>query len=329
MGASPSACRLLVSHETPESRPTVSVVVPLFSEARVVPELCRRIREALTSVAEDYEILLIDDGSTDATWTAIREAHDRDPRVRGVALSRNFGHQVALSAALDRTNGAVVVMMDGDLEDPPEVVPRLVAKWREGWDVVYAVKRSRQDSWPMRLAFGIFHGLFRRIADIQVPLDAGNLSLLSARVVEVLRVMPERARYLSGLRAWVGYRQTGIEFDREPRYDQRRRMTFPRLVGLALDALFGFSHLPLRVALLVGLPLSLTAMGIGFWVLYERLFTTNAITGWASTIASINFIGGAILLTLGVIGEYVARIYDEVKNRPLYVVREEIGGPGT
>ena len=181
----------------------------------------------------------------------------------------------------------------------------------------------------MRAAFGAFHAFFQRVADIQVPLDAGNLSLLSGRVVEVLRGMPERARYLSGLRAWVGYRQTGIEFDRQQRYDRRRRMTLGRLVRLALDAIFGFSHLPLRVALFVGVSLAIIAMGIGFWVVYERLFTTNAVTGWASTIASINFIGGAILLTLGVIGEYVARIYDEVKHRPLYVVREEFGGPET
>jgi dolichol-phosphate mannosyltransferase len=304
------------------------VVIPLYNEARVVSELCRRVREAVTTITDDYEIVLVDDGSTDTTWSEVHAAHARDPHVRGVTLSRNFGHQVALSAALDRTRGDAVVMMDGDLEDPPELIPRLVAKWQEGWDVVYAVKRSRRDSWPMRVAFQAFHALFRRVADIQVPLDAGNLSLLSARVVEVLRAMPERARYLSGLRAWVGYRQTGIEFDRQPRYDRHRRMTFFRLVRLALDAIFGFSHLPLRVALLIGLPLSLAAMGIGVWVLYQRLFTTNAITGWASTIASINFIGGAILLTLGVIGEYVARIYDEVKNRPLYVVREEIGRNG-
>jgi dolichol-phosphate mannosyltransferase len=302
------------------------VVIPLFNEAGVVPELCRRVHAAAAAVTDAYEIVLVDDGSSDATWREICAAHARDPRVRGVALSRNFGHQVALSAALDRTRGEAVVMMDGDLEDPPELIAELVAKWRDGWDVVYAIKRSRTDAWPMRLAFRGFHALFRQVAEVQVPLDAGNLSLLSARVVTVLRAMPERARYLGGLRAWVGYRQTGVEFDRQTRYDRRRRMTLLRLVKLALDAIFGFSHLPLRVALFVGLPLSVGAIGIGVWVLYQRLFTTNAITGWASTIASINFIGGAILLTLGVIGEYVARIYDEVKRRPLYVVREEIGG---
>jgi dolichol-phosphate mannosyltransferase len=201
----------------------------------------------------------------------------------------------------------------------------MVAKAREGWDVVYAVKRSRKDALPRRLAFRAFHAHLRRVAEIDVPEGAGNFSLMSERVVRVMRTMPERARYLSGLRAWVGYRQTALEFDRDERYDRRSRMSMRRLVGLAMDATFGFSRLPLRVAVYLGSFVSLAALAVGLWVLYQRLFTDNAITGWASTIVSINFIGGTILLTLGVIGEYVGRIYDEVKRRPLYVLRDELG----
>jgi dolichol-phosphate mannosyltransferase len=169
-----------VSLATPDSTVTLSVVVPLYNEAGVVEQLCRRVHAAVRTITDDYEILLVDDGSSDETWREVCAAHAGDPRVRGLALSRNFGHQVALSAALDRTRGAAVVMMDGDLEDPPEVIPELVAKWREGWDVVYAIKRSRSDGWLMRLAFRFFHTLFRRVADVRVPLEAGNLSLLRA-----------------------------------------------------------------------------------------------------------------------------------------------------
>lgn len=308
-----------------QERVLVSIVVPLFNEERVVPELCRRLDAALASLAGGYEVILIDDGSTDATYARAVEEHGRNPRIKVIGLSRNFGHQVALSAGLDRARGALTVMMDGDLEDPPELIPEMVAKAREGWDVVYAVKRSRRETLPKRVAFRAFHALLRRVADIDVPEGAGNFSLMSERVVRVMRTMPERARYLSGLRAWVGYRQTALEFDRDERYDRRPRMSMRRLIALAMDAIFGFSHLPLRLALYVGSLVSVASLAVGLWVLYERLFTDNAITGWASTIVSINFIGGTILLTLGVIGEYVGRIYDEVKSRPLYVLREEIG----
>jgi polyisoprenyl-phosphate glycosyltransferase len=308
-----------------DGQPLVSVVVPLYNEERVVPELCRRLHAALGGLDGDYEVIIVDDGSADGTYARAVEEHARNGRIKVVALSRNFGHQVALSAGLDRVSGAMTVMMDGDLEDPPELIPAMVAKAREGWDVVYAVKRSRRDAFPKRVAFRAFHTLLRRVADIDVPEGAGNFSLMSERVVRVMRTMPERARYLSGLRAWVGYRQTALEFDRDERYDKRPRMSGRRLVALAMDAIFGFSHLPLRLAVYVGTFVSLGSLAVGLWVLYERLLTDHAITGWASTIVSINFIGGTILLTLGVIGEYIGRIYDEVKSRPLYVLRDEVG----
>jgi polyisoprenyl-phosphate glycosyltransferase len=305
-------------------RPLLSVVVPLFNEAAGVEELCRRLHAALASL-DPYEIILVDDGSADDTRARVRAAHARDPRVKAVCLSRNFGHQVALSAGLDRARGAWTVMMDGDLQDPPELIPALVAKAREGFDVVYATKRSRQENAARRALFRAFHAILHRTADIDVPEGAGNLSLMSDRVVRALRAMPERARYLSGLRAWVGFPQAGIEFDREARYDLRPRMSVSRLFSLAVDAIFGFSRLPLRVALWGGVLASTISLGVGVWVLYQRLFTENAILGWASTLVSMHLIGGLILITLAIIGEYVGRIYDEVKSRPLYLVHEELG----
>lgn len=303
-------------------RPFVSVVVPLYNEARVVEELCHRLHAALASLTSTYEIILVDDGSSDDTFKQAYAQQARDPRVHVVALSRNFGHQVALSAGLDRASGELTVMMDGDLQDPPELIPDMVDKWRQGWDVVYAVKRSRKEGLFKRLAFDSFYLILRRVAEIDVPRGAGNFSLMSERVVKILRSMPERARYLSGLRAWVGYRQTGVEFDRDQRYDSRARMSLVRLSRLAFDAIFGFSRLPLRVAFYGGTLVSIASITVGVWVLYQRLFTSAAITGWASTITSITFLGGAILITLGVIGEYIGRIYDEVKSRPLYIVDE-------
>jgi dolichol-phosphate mannosyltransferase len=310
---------------TPSDRPRVTVVIPLYNETRAVPELCRRLNAVLSEASSGYDVILVDDGSADDTWARIQAEHALNPSVKGVRLSRNFGHQVALSAGLDHVTGDVAIMMDGDLQDPPELIPQMLEQWRQGWDVVYATKRSRKENLPKRAAFRAFHAIMHRVADIDVPEGAGNFSLMSGRVVSALRAMPERARYLSGLRSWVGFRQIGVEFDRDARYDDQPRMRLSRLVKLALDAIFGFSRLPLRLALYVGIIASTLSLGVGVWVVYQRLFTENAITGWASTLASIHFVGGAVLITLAVIGEYVGRIYDEVKQRPLYLVRETAG----
>ena len=311
--------------QAPAGRPHISVVIPLYNETRAIPELCRRLHAVLADAAAGYDVVLVDDGSRDDTWAAIQAEHARDARVKGVRLSRNFGHQVALSAGLDHASGDVIVMMDGDLQDPPELIPELLERWRQGWEVVYATKRSRQETLLRRAAFRAFHTIMHRAADIDMPQGAGNFSLMSARVVAALRRMPERARYLSGLRAWVGFRQIGVEFDRDARYDDEPRMRLARLTKLAFDAIFGFSRLPLRLALYVGIATSTLSLGVAVWVVYQRLFTDNAIAGWASTLVSVQFIGGVILITQAVIGEYIGRIYDEVKQRPMYLVRETAG----
>lgn len=303
----------------------VSLVMPLYNEEQLVPLLHAAVVDALDRLDEPWEVVYVNDGSRDRTLELLLERQREDPRVTVVELSRNWGHNAAITAGLQVARGDAIAMMDGDLQDPPELIPQMIAKWREGWDVVYAVKASRRENAAKRAAFRTFHWILSRVADIHVPEGAGNLSLMSERVVKVLRALPERARYLSGLRAWVGFKQIGVEFARDERYDSRPRMSLTRLVKLAFDAIFGFSRLPLRISIWVGAFVSLAALAVGTWVLYERMFTENAISGWASTIVSINFIGGAILLTLGVIGEYVGRIYEEVKRRPLYVLQEVVG----
>jgi dolichol-phosphate mannosyltransferase len=255
----------------------------------------------------------------------LKDIHERDPRFKVLRLSRNFGHQVAISAGLDMASGDAVILMDGDLQDPPELLPELVARWKEGFDVVYTVKRSRKEHRLKRTAFAAFYRVLHTLSAIKIPMDAGNFSLMDKKVVAVFREMPERNRYISGMRAWAGFRQTGVTFDREPRFAGKPQMSLRRLVELALDGIFSFSNVPLRMAVYLGLLVALVSFAGGLYVLYAKLFTDKAILGWSSTILSVLFVGGMILLTLGVIGEYISRIYEEVKNRPLYIIRDKIG----
>jgi dolichol-phosphate mannosyltransferase len=215
--------------------------------------------------------------------------------------------------------------MDGDLQDPPELLPQLIKLWKDGYHVVYTVKTSRKENWLKRLAFKSFYRILSAMSSIKIPMDAGNFSLMDRRVVEVLRTMPERNRYISGLRAWAGFQQTAVYYDRGPRFAGKPQMSLGRLFHLALDGIFSFSNAPLRAAIYFGMAAAMVSFAGGLYVVYEKLFTNLAILGWASTIVSILFVGGMILMTLGVIGEYISRIYEEVKKRPLYVIRDKIG----
>lgn len=310
------------------SAPRLSVVIPIKDEIETLPELWRRLGDILTGELADSEIVFVDDGSRDGSGKWIADLHDRDARVRLVVLTRNFGHQAAVTAGLAHASGDAVVLMDGDLQDPPELIPRLVAAWREGNEVVHAVRRSRREPWPRRIAFGAFHRLIRTLSRTELPLQAGIFSLLGRRAADHLLALPERSRYLAGLRSWVGFEHTSVEYDREPRLVGRPRQSPGRLVGLALDAIFSFSNLPLRFATIFGLVVSMAAFLLMATVVYLKLFTDRAILGWASLMSSILFLGGVLLLTIGIIGEYVGRIYDEVKRRPLYIVAERIGLEG-
>lgn len=308
------------------SSPLLSIVVPIKDEIETLPELTRRLTEVLVGDLSDAEVVFVDDGSGDGSARWIAERHDLDPRMKLVRLSRNFGHQAAVTAGLEHAAGRVVVLMDGDLQDPPELIPTLVAKWREGHEIVHTVKTRRQESWPRRVAFRVFYRMIRALtSDTDLPLQAGVFSLLDRRVVDELGHMPERNRYLAGLRSWVGFRQTAVEYERDARWSGEPRVSVARLFRLAFDGIFSFSNLPLRLATLLGLVVSLAAFLLMATILYLRLFTDRAILGWASLMTTILFLGGVILVTIGIIGEYTGRIYDEVKRRPLYVVAERVG----
>ena len=302
-----------------------SIIIPIFNEEQTLPVLRQRLVEVLLPLDEPFEVILVDDGSRDQSFALMQEIHIKDPHFKILRLARNFGHQVAISAGIDMAEGDAVLLMDGDLQDPPELVPQMVALWKEGYHVVYTVKRSRQENPLKNVAFKLFYRVIRALSSIEIPMEAGNFSLLDRRVVDVLRSMPERNRYISGMRAWAGFRQTAIYYDRAARYAGKPRMHLGRLIRLALDGIFSFSDVPLRLAVYLGFVVACLSFLGGAYVVYAKLFTDRAILGWASTILSILFVGGMILLTLGVIGEYISRIYEEVKRRPLYVIRDKIG----
>lgn len=302
-----------------------SIIIPLYNEEKTIPELVTRLAAVTDGMSDLWELILVDDGSTDGSFTAMCALHRNDPRIKVVRLSRNFGHQIAISAALDLAEGDAVILMDGDLQDPPELLPQLLKLWKDGYHVVYTVKTSRKENWLKRLAFKSFYRILSAMSSIKIPMDAGNFSLMDRRVVEVLRTMPERNRYISGLRAWAGFQQTAVYYDRGPRFAGKPQMSLGRLFHLALDGIFSFSNAPLRAAIYFGMAAAMVSFAGGLYVVYEKLFTNLAILGWASTIVSILFVGGMILMTLGVIGEYISRIYEEVKKRPLYVIRDKIG----
>jgi glycosyltransferase involved in cell wall biosynthesis len=303
----------------------ISVIIPIYNEEKTLPELHRRLASTLQPVGRDFEIIFIDDGSRDNSFALMKEAMAHDRRVKIIRLSRNFGHQIAISAGIDLASGEAIILMDGDLQDPPELLTTMIKHWREGYQVVYTVKRTRKENRLKRLAFHSFYKLLHALSPIEIPMEAGNFSLLDRSVAQVLRSMPERNRYISGMRAWAGFRQIGIPYDRDARFAGKPQMSLRRLFELALDGIISFSKAPLRIAVYVGLLAAAIAFLGGLYVLSEKLFTDKAILGWASTIVSIAFLGGLILMTLGVIGEYIGRIYDEVKRRPLYIIQETAG----
>lgn len=307
------------------TRPTLSVVIPIFNEESTLPELRRRLVLALEEITASFEVIFVDDGSSDSSPGLLEAMNAGDPRFKTLTLSRNFGHQTALSAGIDHASGAAVVLMDGDLQDPPEVVSQLVAKWREGYDVVYAVKEKRKEGALKRAGFRLFYRLLGRFSNVELPLDAGTFSIMDRRTVEILRSMPERNRYISGLRAYAGGRQTGIRFERGARHFGAPRQTPRKLLRLALDALFSFSYVPLRVATYAGFAASGLAFVFLAAVLLLKLFTDRALLGWPSIMSAVLFLGGVQLVTVGIIGEYIGRIFDEVKGRPYYVIDRKLG----
>ena len=305
----------------------LSVVVPVFNEEDTLRELHGRLTGALPPV-EVWEIIFVDDGSSDGSWPLMRELSAVDPKLRLVRLSRNFGHQAAITAGLEASRGEAVVVIDADLQDPPELIPELVARWRDGYDVVYAVRAERTGENPIRLlAISLFYKLFRRISGGDIPANVGDFRLVSRRVVDALMAMPERARFLRGMTSWVGFKQTGVEYRRDPRYAGTSKYPPRKLVRLALDGIVSFSTIPIKLVAWLGFALVVFCLVVLGWTLYTRFVTHSAPQGWTSLLVVVLLLGGVQLLSLGIIGQYVARIFDEVKQRPLYLVAETVETP--
>ncbi len=307
--------------------PTVSVVVPIYNEELVIEALHSRLLQVLQPTGESFEIIFINDGSKDRSEEMLDSISRSDARFKAVHFSRNFGHQAAVTAGLHAVSGQCAVVIDADLQDPPELILEMLARWREGFEVVYAQRSARQGEGIVKRATAyIFYRTLGKLSEVNVPLDAGDFCLMDRKIVDLLNAMPERNRYLRGLRAWLGFRQTAVTYERPPRFAGETKYPTSRMVSLAVDAVFALSKTPLRLATWFGFLASGASFILGLVFIGERLFGSGYIArGWASTIVVVLFLGGVQLICLGVIGEFVGRIYDEVKQRPLYVVGRSTG----
>ncbi len=308
---------------------TLSVVVPVYNEAANVDELLRRIAQVVRGLSERpaaYEVILVDDGSRDATFEKLQAAAHDDPHLRIVSLSRNFGHQIAATAGLDAARGDAVVLMDGDLQDPPELIDEFLVKFRQGYDVVYATRRRRAGESRFKLfTAALFYRIIRRLTNVSIPVDTGDFRLMSRRVVAALRNSRERHRFIRGLVSWVGYRQTGIEYDRAERFSGSSKYPISKMFKFAVDGITAFSEIPLRLATWFGFLVSIVGFLVAIYEVLLHIFTGYNLPGYTSTIFAVLFLGGVQLITIGILGEYVGRIYDEIKGRPLYLVAENVG----
>jgi dolichol-phosphate mannosyltransferase len=308
-------------------QPKYSFVIPIYNEEATIAELYRRVRAVMDRLEGLSELILINDGSRDRSLLLMRDLHAQDGRVCYLSLARNFGHQVAVTAGLSFARGEVVVVMDADLQDPPELAIAMLEQWRQGYDVVYAQRTARQkESWFKRFTAFAFYRILKRLADVEIPTDTGDFCLMDRQVVEVLNHMPERNRYLRGLRSWIGFRQTAVQFDRSPRYAGEVKYTFQKSLALAINGLVSFSRVPLRLSTYMGLFAAFLSLVMMALVLYWRIFVPNSpLTGLTLIILAIFFLGAVQLISIGILGEYVGRIYEEVKGRPLFTL-SEVGG---
>ncbi|HEY8185486.1 MAG TPA: glycosyltransferase family 2 protein [Pyrinomonadaceae bacterium] len=305
----------------------ISVIVPCYNEEQVIVETNRQLLSTLEGLEGfRFELVYVDDGSSDATLELLREMHFADERVQVVRLSRNFGHQLAVSAGLEHVSGDAAIIIDADLQDPPEVIPEMVARWRDGYHVVYGVRSERAGETAFKLwTAKLFYRLINRLSKVQIPLDVGDFRLIDRRVIDVLLAMPERDRFLRGMVSWIGFRQVAVMYNRAERRAGQSKYPLWKMLRFAADGVMSFSLTPLRVALWVGfLSIGLAFAGI-LYALIIRLYTNDWVRGWTSIFTAVLFIGGAQLVTLGIIGEYIGRIYAEVKRRPLYVIEERLG----
>lgn len=304
----------------------ISIVIPFYNEESNADRLFERVESVLTPLNLTYEIICVNDGSQDNTLKCLLDWHRRNSAIKVINLSRNFGKEIALTAGIDHTKGNAVIPMDADLQDPPELIAALIAKWKEGYDVVYATRRSRAgESWLKRFTAYVFYKTIAQMSKVPIPMNTGDFRLLDRRVVEALKQMPERTRFMKGLFAWVGFKQTSVLYDRSPRYKGTTKWNYWRLWNFAIDGITSFSFLPLKVWAYIGIALSLITLLYASFLVIRTLTLGIDVPGYASLMVAVLFLGGIQLITLGVIGEYLGRVYEEVKGRPLYFVRDSFG----
>ena len=307
--------------------PKYSLIIPIYNEEETIPELYRRVSDVMDSLDDSVELILINDGSGDRSLNLMRELQERDARVCYISFARNFGHQAAVTAGLNFARGQVIVVLDADLQDPPELIPKMIESWQAGYHVVYAQRTKRKkESWFKRLTAYVFYRLLRQLADVDIPADTGDFCLMDRQVVDLLNSMPERNRYIRGLRAWIGFRQTAVKFERDPRFAGEVKYTFKKSLALAINSLVSFSKIPLRLSTYLGLFSALIALLMALLVLYWRLQQPDSpVTGLATILIAVFFLGSVQLISIGILGEYVGRIYEEVKGRPAYTIAEIAG----
>lgn len=312
---------------TSQAGPKYSFVIPIYNEEETISELYRRLIDVVDMLDGSAEVVLVNDGSRDASLSMIRELHSRDNRISYLSLARNYGHQVAVTAGLNFAQGEAVVVMDADLQDPPELVHEMITEWQAGYEVVYAQRVQRhRESWFKRLTAYVFYRVLDRLADVRIPKDTGDFCLMDRKIVDLLNRMPERSRYIRGLRAWLGFRQTAVRFERSPRFAGDVKYTFKKSLALAINSLVSFSKVPLRLATYLGLFSGAIGILMALLVLYWRIVQPDSpLTGLTIVIVAIFFLGAVQLVSIGILGEYIGRIYEEVKGRPLYTLGE-IGG---
>jgi len=303
--------------------PTFSIIAPVFNERESLPILYQRVKEVMDTTGDPWELVLVDDGSQDGSTEIMRELAQQDERVRPVIFARNFGHQIAVTAGLDYSRGQAVVIIDADLQDPPETILELIKKWREGYEVVYAVRAEREgETWFKTFTASLFYRIIFRITDVKIPMDTGDFRLMDRKVVNVMNQMREKHRFLRGMSAWVGFKQVGVPYRRAARFAGSTKYPFTKMLKLAITAITGFSYFPLQVATYLGFISAGLSIVVIPLVVIMRLAGSQAFFGQASTLIAVLFLGGVQLICLGILGEYLGRIYDEVKGRPLYIVRE-------
>ncbi|MDA8173482.1 MAG: glycosyltransferase family 2 protein [Nitrospiraceae bacterium] len=306
----------------PVGQPVLSIVVPVFNEEESISEFYTRLAAVMEKIGRDYEIIFVNDGSADGTLAALEAFRQKDKRVRVVDFSRNFGHQIAITAGMDFARGQAIVILDSDLQDPPEVIAEFVAKWDEGYEVVYGIRRKREGETTFKkLTATVFYRMLSGMSDINIPVDAGDFRLMDRKVVLALGEVRERNRYVRGLTSWVGFRQTGVPYLRDKRYAGSTKYPLAKMIKFALDAFVSFSNTPLRLAMYFGFASAALSFTYLVYILLLKIFSGRLVQGWGSLIAAVLFLGGIQLISLGIIGEYVGRINDEIKKRPLYILR--------